>query len=383
MRERKKWQTKMVTTTTMIEYMFVVLLISGLNSQSARSQKISAKLNNNNNDNNDPDSRKLKDNVEIITYSNLIVDDSSSSSKKAKPKYDVHDNLDMEEDTKEYQYFNDASAVSTPKYEHDLSPNYDLTKYESPKYESLQYDPPTNYDPSNYEASNYEPPKYGPPLPPLLSSIKIPSNFKIDESDLTHSYYTQQQFEQMPYVPSDPLIGDGPIPVPVSVPASTHEMLPIDPATSISHIQPISHQPIHSGPSHIVKVTHRPIWAPEMQKLESQYMDAYRSIKSSVLSFYYKMHYLVNYFMSLFTFAGELNALIIIISRPLLRRKKKQQQKNKLISYAENKQTKCFLIPIPVHSFSFFFSHFQSFIPFSHIILALSVSHSASFSNFT
>lgn len=292
----------MVTTTTMIQYLLIVLLVSCLDSQSANSQKISAKLNTN--DKNDAP-RKLKDSVEIITYSNLIVDDGSTNSKVAKPKNDIHGMVMDADDTKEYQYFNDASEVSTPKYAHDLSPNYDLTKYESPKYESLQYEPPANYESSDFDSPNFEPPKFGPPLPPLLPSIKIPSNFKIDEADLTHSYYSQQ-FDPMQYASNDPLLRDEPvhaIPVSVPVPVSTHDMHPI---------APISHQPFHTGPSHIVKVTHRPIWAPEMAKLESQYLETYRSIKSSVLSFYYKMHYFVNYFMSLFTFAGESKTFLII-----------------------------------------------------------------------
>lgn len=290
-----------MVTTTMIQYMFTVLLISGLNSHSASSLQIGAKTNNNDKYGGmgvQQKSRKLADNVEIITYSNLINDDivDSSALKVAKSKNDVNALLDG--DAKEYQYFNDASAVSTPKYE--LS-NYDMTKYESPKYESLQYDA-TKYDPpANYEPSNYEAPKYGPPLPPLPPSIEIPSNYKIDESDLTHSYYTQQ-FEPMSYAPSDTFT-DGKRPIHV-IPSSAHELSPISPATSIA--------PIHPGPGHIVRVTHSgPIWAPEMQKLETQYLETYRSIKSSVLSFYYKMQYVVNYFMSLFTLAGELNILLI------------------------------------------------------------------------
>lgn len=306
---RQRERKKMVTTTTMIQHLLIVLLVSCLDSQSANSQKISAKLNTN--DKNDAP-RKLKDNVEIITHSNMIVDDSPTNSKVAKPKSDIYGMAMDVDNTKEYQYFNDASEVSTPKYAHDLSSNYDLSKYETPKYESLQYEPPANYEPSTFQTPNIEPPNYGPPLPPLLPSIKIPSNFKIDEADLTQYY--SQQFEPMPdsmYLPNDPLLGNEPIhavPVSVPVPVTTHEMLPIIPATSISH------KPLHTGPGHILKITHRPIWAPEVAKLESQYLETYRSIKSSVLNFYNKMHYFVNYFMSLFTFAGESNAFFIILT---------------------------------------------------------------------
>lgn len=280
-----------MVTTTMNQYIFIVLLISNLNSQSANTQQISAKTNYGGVEL-QQQSRKLSDEVEIITHSNLINEDSPDS-KVAKPKIDIH-TLDGE--AKQYQYFNDATAVSTPKYE---SSDYELTKYDSPKYESLQYEATKYEHPKNYPTSNYDLPKYGPPLPPLPPSIEIPSNYKIDESDLTHSYYAQQ-FEPMSYVPSDTFMGNMPM---HTIPSSAaHEMLPLSPTASISQIPPI-----HSGPSHIVRVTHRPVWAPEMQKLESQYLETYRNIKSSVLSFYYKMQYIVNYFMSLFTFAGELN----------------------------------------------------------------------------
>lgn len=285
-----------MVTTTMIQFMLIVLLINSINSQSANSQRISVQKNNNENNSNGDvglqkqQSRKLTNEMESIIHSNLL-NNNSKVSKMAKPKNDIHG---LDEEAKEYQYFNDASAVSTPKYE--LS-NYDVAKYESPKYESLQYEA-TNYEPP----MNYEPSKYGPPLPPLPASIEIPSNFKIDESDLTHSYYSQ--LEPMSYAPDggETFIRNRPV---HTVPTSLNEVHPLSPVTSISQ-----NSPIHSSPGRIVKVTHRPIWAPEMQQLESQYFETYRAIKSSVLSFYYKMQYYINYFMSLFTFAGELNTII-------------------------------------------------------------------------
>lgn len=279
----------MMTTTTMIQFILIVLLINSINSQSANSQRISLKKNNNENNSDDDDvrlqnqqPRKLSHVVENITHSNYINDDGTIS-EAAKSNSNIHD---LDEEAKEYQYFNDASAVSTPKY--DLS-NYDLAKYESPKYESLQYAP-----------ANYEPTKYGPPLPPLPASIEIPNNYKIDESDLTHSYYSQ--LEPTSYDPSDTFIRNRPV---HAIPSSLYDQQPISPGTSISEVSSI-----HSVPGRIVKVTHHPIWAPDVQRLESQYFETYRAIKSSVLSFYYKMQYILNYVMGLFAFAGELNTFI-------------------------------------------------------------------------
>ena len=98
----------------------------------------------------------------------------------------------------------------------------------------------------------------------------------------------------MSYGQNDNFVGNRPV---HGIQSTGHDVLPVSPVTSIA--------PIHPG--QIVKVleTHRPIWVPEMQKLESQYLETYRTIKSSVLTFYYKMQYIVNYFMSLFTFAGK------------------------------------------------------------------------------
>lgn len=263
-----------MVTATMIPYLIIVLLINNSNSESASSRS----------DDSDgagsqpqqqQQPRKLPDGVEIITYSNLINDDATISSKVLNVRSDMHS---LNGVATEYQHFNDASAVSTPKYE---TSNYDLAKFESPKYESLQHQD-TKYDPPEYEQ-----PKYGPPLPPLPPSIRIPSNYKIDESDLAHSYYTQ--FEPMPHMPDGPIFRTQPV----------HPILaPVHDDHPISHI----------GPNHLVKVIHPPIWEPEIHHLEHQYLETYRTIKSSVLSFYYKMQYVVYYLMNLFNLAGELHA---------------------------------------------------------------------------
>lgn len=305
-----KRPNRTMVTTTMNQYVFLVLLMTNLNSPSASSQQIIVNNTNNRSSNGGGEggggelqqqSRKLTDEVEMITHSNLISEDSSVS-KVAKPKIDLHAALNV--DAKDYQYFNAATAVSTPKYE---SSSYDHPNYESAHYESLQREVNTYEAQTNYQdlSGNYELPKYGPPMPPLPPSVEIPSNYKIDESDLTHSYYTQQ-FEPLPYAPGDSFLGNRHAhAVPV---AAAHEaVLPMSqPVTTISQIIPN-----HSGhPGHIMKVIHPPVWSPEVEKLENQYLETYRTIKSSVLSFYYKMQYIVNYFMSLFTFAGELSSLV-------------------------------------------------------------------------
>lgn len=260
-----------MVASTMIQYVFIVLLINS--SLSVSDHQISARIVNDG-DVGDVElqeqPRKLTDEEEIVTYSNSINDDSSAPSKVVKLKNDIQTLGGV---AKDYQYFNDASSVSTPKYE---------SKHASPKYESLQFAAPVNYD-----SLNYEQPKYAPPLPPLPPSIKIPSNFKIDESDLAHSYYTQFD-PSMSYVSSDTFIGNQPV----------HTI----PASALDEPYPIS----HIAPNHLIKVIHQPSWAPEIQRLENHYLDTYHTIKTSVLSFYYKMEYIANYLMGIFNFAGEL-----------------------------------------------------------------------------
>lgn len=59
-------------------------------------------------------------------------------------------------------------------------------------------------------------------------------------------------------------------------------------------------QPQMQSGQHIVKVTKEPIWAPEMINLEKQYISTFRSIRSTVMSFYYRMQNFVSYVMSFF-----------------------------------------------------------------------------------
>lgn len=73
-----------------------------------------------------------------------------------------------------------------------------------------------------------------------------------------------------------------------------------------SHLPQISNddyavQPQIIPSHHIVQVTREPIWAPEVIKLENQYISTFRSIRSSVMNFYYKMQNFVSYVMSFFS----------------------------------------------------------------------------------
>lgn len=80
-----------------------------------------------------------------------------------------------------------------------------------------------------------------------------------------------------------------------------HPYLPqLEPTPQISN-DDYAVQPQIIPSHHIVKVTREPIWAPEVVKLENQYISTFRSIRSSVMSFYYRMQNFVSYVMSFFS----------------------------------------------------------------------------------
>lgn len=73
--------------------------------------------------------------------------------------------------------------------------------------------------------------------------------------------------------------------------------------------QPISYAPPKpfkyivplAKPSHYVKMKEeQPFWEQDLVTLESQYMDTFRNIKSSVMGFFYKMQDFVSYVFKLF-----------------------------------------------------------------------------------
>lgn len=79
-----------------------------------------------------------------------------------------------------------------------------------------------------------------------------------------------------------------------------HSYLPQSEATPQISNDDYAVQPQIIPNQHIVKVTREPIWAPELVKLENQYISTFRSIRSSVMSFYYRMQNFVSYVMSFF-----------------------------------------------------------------------------------
>lgn len=108
-------------------------------------------------------------------------------------------------------------------------------------------------------------PKYDSP-----PSIELLSNHQpIHQLDVNQSYFPQ--IEPVPYIPSETFINPPP-PIPNT---------------------------------YLKKVTREPVWAhhlaPEVYKLENQYISTFRSIKSSVMGLYYKMQNFLGYVMSLFT----------------------------------------------------------------------------------
>ncbi|XP_031624086.1 uncharacterized protein LOC116341268 [Contarinia nasturtii] len=108
-------------------------------------------------------------------------------------------------------------------------------------------------------------------------SINVPNNHQsIHQMDLNQPFYPQ--LEPVPYIPTVPNIPN--------IPSDTY----------ISAAPPIP-----SSKNHLVKVTREPFWAPEVYKLENQYIATFRSIKSSVMGFYYRMQHFVSYIMNLFT----------------------------------------------------------------------------------
>lgn len=193
-----------IMTKFLIQYIYVVCLISSLDvitqcqcSQSANTQ-ISDSANG------DAQQRKVPDGIEsITTFTNLIGEPS--------PVINYGDQF-----TKEFQYYEDPSVHTT-----------------------LKYEPP---------------------------SIEIPNNHKpVHELDLNESYFP---LEPLPYIPG-------------------HNFIPPPPPP----------------PKHYLKVK-EPFWMPEVVQLENQYIDTFRSIKSSVMNFYYRMQNFVNYFVNMFSF-GE------------------------------------------------------------------------------
>lgn len=76
---------------------------------------------------------------------------------------------------------------------------------------------------------------------------------------------------------------------------------------TVGHAPSNSYLQLPPTPTHIVRVKQEEaIWNQDMMKLENQYLDTFRSIKTSVMGFFYKMQGFVNYVVGLFG-DGKLN----------------------------------------------------------------------------
>lgn len=116
-----------------------------------------------------------------------------------------------------------------------------------------------------------DPLKISTPKYETIPEITYDNHEPINQLDLNHSYY-HSQLEPTPQISNDDYA--------------------VQPQIIPSH--------------HIVKVTREPIWAPEVVKLENQYITTFRSIRSSVMSFYYRMQNFVSYVMSFFSVGKSL-----------------------------------------------------------------------------
>lgn len=102
-------------------------------------------------------------------------------------------------------------------------------------------------------------------------SIDLPNNHRpIHQLDLDHPY--SPEVETVSFVSSDSYVPNIP---------NEYVVAPYNPT--------------------LVKVTREPIWAPDVLKLENQYIATFRSIKTSVMSIYTKMQDFFSYFMSFFS----------------------------------------------------------------------------------
>lgn len=103
------------------------------------------------------------------------------------------------------------------------------------------------------------------------ASIDLPSNHRpIHQLDLDHQY--SPEVETVSFVSSDSYIPNIP---------DEYIVAPHNPT--------------------LYRVTREPIWAPEVLKLENQYIATFRSIKTSVMSIYTKMQDFLSYVMSFFS----------------------------------------------------------------------------------
>lgn len=226
-------------TKIMLPSIYVLCLISSLDlikqCQCSQSANIDATSEQPSSSEVHAQSRKLPDNVEVITsFGNLISDESLPS---------------FIDDHKEFQYFDDSVdpvLITTPHY--DTSPAFDI--------------------PSNHHA--------------------------IHSLDITPPYLAN--VETVSYIPSEPYISGDPYAakIPHTVHIQSVPKIPKIPKIPQKHFTP-------PRPPTFLKVTREPIWAPDVLNLEHQYIATFRSIRSSVMNFYNRMHNFFNYFMGFFS----------------------------------------------------------------------------------
>lgn len=287
-----KIDTKMMAKA-IIFCAYIVLLISSLDliapcqcSPSATNQQSTSERSiNNSSSKAQEQSRKLTDEVEIITSNaNLI------GAENPNVESSIRDDI-----AKEFQYFNDPSEITTPKHD-SLLQKYELAfrKYELPKTPKMEQ--PLK--------------KYEPPLPP--PSIKLPNNHRSDISDFTqHPYY--QQFEPIPFIQGDSIMGRLPSSdssahsiQAVQVVPQMYSMVPGQSAPPVSSISSVSSfSSTHPESGELVKFARQPIWAPEAQKVEEAAIGTIHSIRTSMMNIYLKVYDIVNYVWSFFAFYGK------------------------------------------------------------------------------
>lgn len=118
-------------------------------------------------------------------------------------------------------------------------------------------------------------------------SIDLPTNHQpIHKLDVNQQYFPD--VETVSFVPSDPY----------------HPNLP-----NLQNLPNVPNDPFVVAPPTptFVRVTREPIWAKDVLNLENQYISTFRSIKTSVMSFYSKMQDFLNYFMSFFSLGRQIS----------------------------------------------------------------------------
>lgn len=149
-------------------------------------------------------------------------------------------------------------------------------------------------------------------LPENIESVSIATKLISKPNDLVIDDNRKVVYEDFQYL-NDPLKISTPKYVTIPSDITTYETHQTNQQLDLNHsylsqLERTPHisndnyavQPQNIPSHHIVKVTTEPIWPPELVKLENQYIVTFRSIRSSVMSFYHRMQIFFNYVMGLF-----------------------------------------------------------------------------------